>query len=224
MHKHRQNNPAETTKVNLIKLSADVHKRDFTSCRQVGEQNFSRCKFSRRSKSRRTRRKRCPRAELYTIWNDGINLPVFYTSGGQGALGFPWSINRSNYGLPANRGTWNTAAFNIPAVGSTVVVTVNDATQREHLSCRNGWVPVRLPCPLNWLNAGRRFARNICGNGPRCQGLFGWATGAPPLPVPVVRGGGGPAHDFSVGERDGAGVGAEGGLGVSCPVQVNGGR
>src|SRR5947209_20259856 len=35
-----KNNPSNHTKVNLIKLSADVHKRDFKICRQVGDQNI----------------------------------------------------------------------------------------------------------------------------------------------------------------------------------------
>jgi len=36
----RQNHPTTTQKVNLIKLSADVHKRDFKVCRQIGDQNI----------------------------------------------------------------------------------------------------------------------------------------------------------------------------------------
>lgn len=39
MNKHK-NNPSNTKKVNLIKLSADVHKRDFKVCRQIGDQNL----------------------------------------------------------------------------------------------------------------------------------------------------------------------------------------
>ena len=39
MNKH-QNDPTTSQKVNLIKLSADVHKRDFKVCRQLGEQNI----------------------------------------------------------------------------------------------------------------------------------------------------------------------------------------
>jgi transposase len=35
-----KNNPSKPIKVNLIKLSADVHKRDFKICRQVGDQNI----------------------------------------------------------------------------------------------------------------------------------------------------------------------------------------
>jgi transposase len=38
-NKH-QNNPTKSQKVNLIKLSADVHKRDYKVCRQVGDQNI----------------------------------------------------------------------------------------------------------------------------------------------------------------------------------------
>src|SRR5215472_3513607 len=39
MNKH-QNHPTSTQKVNLIKLSADVHKRDYKVCRQIGDQNI----------------------------------------------------------------------------------------------------------------------------------------------------------------------------------------
>ena len=38
-NKHKKN-PAKSKKVNLIKLSADVHKRDYRICRQVGDQNI----------------------------------------------------------------------------------------------------------------------------------------------------------------------------------------
>lgn len=38
-NKH-QNNPTKSQKVNLIKLSADVHKRDYKVCRQIGDQNI----------------------------------------------------------------------------------------------------------------------------------------------------------------------------------------
>src|SRR5215469_4338612 len=38
-NKHK-NNPTKVQKVNLIKLSADVHKRDYKICRQVGDQNI----------------------------------------------------------------------------------------------------------------------------------------------------------------------------------------
>ncbi len=40
MNKQPKNNPTKSTKVNLIKLSADVHKRDFKVCRQLGDQNI----------------------------------------------------------------------------------------------------------------------------------------------------------------------------------------
>jgi len=40
MNKPKKNNPTNSPKVNLIKLSADVHKRDFKVCRQVGDQNI----------------------------------------------------------------------------------------------------------------------------------------------------------------------------------------
>ena len=40
MNKPNKNNPTTSRKVNLIKLSADVHKRDFKVCRQVGDQNI----------------------------------------------------------------------------------------------------------------------------------------------------------------------------------------
>jgi len=40
MNKQPKNNPSKLQKVNLIKLSADVHKRDFKVCRQVGDQNI----------------------------------------------------------------------------------------------------------------------------------------------------------------------------------------
>src|SRR5437868_10901260 len=39
-NKQPEHNPSKSTKVNLIKLSADVHKRDFKICRQVGDQNI----------------------------------------------------------------------------------------------------------------------------------------------------------------------------------------
>ncbi len=35
-----KHNPSVTNKVNLIKLSADVHKRDYKVCRQIGDQNI----------------------------------------------------------------------------------------------------------------------------------------------------------------------------------------
>jgi len=35
-----KNNPTQTVKVKLIKLSADVHRRDYKICRQVGDQNL----------------------------------------------------------------------------------------------------------------------------------------------------------------------------------------
>jgi transposase len=40
MNKQPKQNPSNTPKVNLIKLSADVHKRDFKICRQIGDQNI----------------------------------------------------------------------------------------------------------------------------------------------------------------------------------------
>jgi len=40
MNKQEKQNPPKSTKVNLIKLSADVHKRDFKICRQIGDQNI----------------------------------------------------------------------------------------------------------------------------------------------------------------------------------------
>ena len=40
MHNTKQNKPSNSTKVNLIKLSADVHKRDYKISRQVGDQNI----------------------------------------------------------------------------------------------------------------------------------------------------------------------------------------
>jgi transposase len=39
INKHK-NNPSKTKKVNIIKLSADVHKRDYKICRQIGDQNI----------------------------------------------------------------------------------------------------------------------------------------------------------------------------------------
>jgi transposase len=39
INKHK-NNPSKSEKVKLIKLSADVHKRDYKICRQIGEQNI----------------------------------------------------------------------------------------------------------------------------------------------------------------------------------------
>src|SRR5689334_10706182 len=35
-----QQNPKNSSKVNLIKLSADIHKRDYKVCRQVDGQNI----------------------------------------------------------------------------------------------------------------------------------------------------------------------------------------
>jgi len=40
MHTSNQNKPSNSTKVNLIKLSADVHKRDYKISRQIGDQNI----------------------------------------------------------------------------------------------------------------------------------------------------------------------------------------
>jgi transposase len=40
MNTTKQNKAATIHKVNLIKLSADVHKRDFKICRQIGDQNI----------------------------------------------------------------------------------------------------------------------------------------------------------------------------------------
>jgi transposase len=40
MNKRPEHNPVITKKVNLIKLSADVHKRDFKVSRQIGDQNI----------------------------------------------------------------------------------------------------------------------------------------------------------------------------------------
>lgn len=40
MNKQHKNNPKTFRKVNLIKLSADVHKRDYKVCRQIGDQNI----------------------------------------------------------------------------------------------------------------------------------------------------------------------------------------
>ena len=40
MNKQPHHNPSNPVKVNLIKLSADVHKRDYKICRQVGDQNI----------------------------------------------------------------------------------------------------------------------------------------------------------------------------------------
>lgn len=39
INKHK-NNPSKSKKVKLIKLSADVHKRDYKICRQIGDQNI----------------------------------------------------------------------------------------------------------------------------------------------------------------------------------------
>jgi transposase len=38
--KQQNHNPSTVKKVNLIKLSADVHKRDYKVCRQIGDQNI----------------------------------------------------------------------------------------------------------------------------------------------------------------------------------------
>ena len=40
MHTTKQNKPSNNTKVNVIKLSADVHKRDYKISRQIGDQNI----------------------------------------------------------------------------------------------------------------------------------------------------------------------------------------
>jgi len=40
MNNKPKKNPTKSQKVNLIKLSADVHKRDYKVCRQIGEQNI----------------------------------------------------------------------------------------------------------------------------------------------------------------------------------------
>jgi len=40
MHSTKQNKPSNASKVNLIKLSADVHKRDYKISRQIGDQNI----------------------------------------------------------------------------------------------------------------------------------------------------------------------------------------
>ena len=40
MNKQHQHGTSHVKKVNLIKLSADVHKRDYKICRQVGDQNL----------------------------------------------------------------------------------------------------------------------------------------------------------------------------------------
>ena len=40
MHTTKENKPSKTGKVNLIKLSADVHKRDYKISRQIGDQNI----------------------------------------------------------------------------------------------------------------------------------------------------------------------------------------
>jgi len=40
MNIEHPHNPTKTAKVNLIKLSADVHKRDYKICRQIGDQNI----------------------------------------------------------------------------------------------------------------------------------------------------------------------------------------
>jgi transposase len=40
MNKQPKQDPAKAKKVNLIKLSADVHKRDYKICRQLGDQNI----------------------------------------------------------------------------------------------------------------------------------------------------------------------------------------
>jgi transposase len=40
MNAQHKKNPTNIVKVNLIKLAADVHKRDFKVCRQIGDQNI----------------------------------------------------------------------------------------------------------------------------------------------------------------------------------------
>src|SRR5438445_5212357 len=40
MNKLQINHPSKPNKVNLIKLSADVHKRDYKISRQIGDQNI----------------------------------------------------------------------------------------------------------------------------------------------------------------------------------------
>ncbi len=55
-------------------------------------------------------------SELYIIWNDGVSLPVFYTSNPASSF----VIRRSNYGIKGNFGSFNTVAFVVPAVGASV--------------------------------------------------------------------------------------------------------
>src|SRR5437762_2994674 len=40
MNNRPKNNPTKSDKVNLIKLSADVHQRDYKISRQIGDQNI----------------------------------------------------------------------------------------------------------------------------------------------------------------------------------------
>src|SRR5262245_54193063 len=40
MNRQEKHNPTKTQKVNLIKLSADVHKRDYKICRQIDGLNI----------------------------------------------------------------------------------------------------------------------------------------------------------------------------------------
>jgi len=40
MNNKHKNNPTKSQKVNVIKLSADVHKREYVVCRQIGDQNI----------------------------------------------------------------------------------------------------------------------------------------------------------------------------------------
>lgn len=59
-------------------------------------------------------------AEKWAIWQDGVKNPIFYDAAGGGG--------RSNWGSVTSFNTFNTAPFTVPAVGATVAVTVNDAT------------------------------------------------------------------------------------------------
>lgn len=54
-------------------------------------------------------------SEYFVIWNDGINVPVFFNSTAN-------TTAASNYGTKVNDATTTTAPFLIPAVGSTVNV------------------------------------------------------------------------------------------------------
>lgn len=63
-------------------------------------------------------------SELYTIWNDGLHNPVFYSIQSGSDV-----VARSNYSISQSFNTYNTSQFVVPAFGSTVLgVVLNDVS------------------------------------------------------------------------------------------------